>query len=73
MSSSVQIDNKGKDILTLGEGPIQGLADTTLTAEAKYFINSRESNRKFCIIMGATAFYLLMLQKCISSKQKILK
>ena len=73
MNSSVQIDNKGKDILTLGEGPIQGLDDITLTAEAKYFINFTESNREFCIIMGATAFYLLMLQKYISSKQKILK
>ena len=36
MSSSVHIDNKGKDIIILGEGPTQGLDDTTLTAEAKY-------------------------------------
>ena len=36
MSSSVHVDNKGKDILILGEGPAQGLGDTTLTAEAKY-------------------------------------
>ena len=35
MSSSVHVDNKGKDILTLGKGPTQGLDDTTLTAEAK--------------------------------------
>ena len=39
MSSSVCIDNKGKDILTLGQGPIQGLDDTTLTAEAIYPTN----------------------------------
>ena len=32
MSSSVHVDNKGKDILILGEGPTQGLDDTTLTA-----------------------------------------
>ena len=32
MSSSVQIDNNGKDILILGEGPTRGLDDTTLTA-----------------------------------------
>ena len=32
MSSSVHIDNKRKD----QEGPIQGLDDTTLTAEVKY-------------------------------------
>ena len=35
MSSSVYIDNKGKDILILGEGPVQRLDDTTLTVEAK--------------------------------------
>ena len=39
MSSSWHVDGKGKDILTLGEGPIQGLDDTALTAEAKYPIN----------------------------------
>ena len=33
MSSSVQIHNKGKDILILGKGPTQGLDDTTFTAE----------------------------------------
>ena len=38
MSSSVHIDNKNKDILILGEGPTQGLYDTTLTTEAKYLL-----------------------------------
>ena len=38
-SSSVHVDNKNKDILILGEGPTQGLHDTTLKAEAKYLIN----------------------------------
>ena len=32
MSSSVHVDNKGKDILILGEGPTQELDGTTLTA-----------------------------------------
>ena len=36
MSSSAHIDNKGKNILILGEGSTQGLDDTTLRAEAKY-------------------------------------
>ena len=36
MSSSVHIDNKGKDILILHKGPTQGLDDTTLTADAQY-------------------------------------
>ena len=33
MSSSVHIDNKGKDILIIGKGPLQELDDTTLTAK----------------------------------------
>ena len=35
MSSSTHIDNKGKDILILGQGPTQGLDDTTVTAKEK--------------------------------------
>ena len=42
-------DSKNKDILLLGEGPTQGLDDTTLTAEARYPINFTQSNRKFCL------------------------
>ena len=37
MSSSVHVDNKGKDILVLGKGPTQGLGDHSLTAEKIYF------------------------------------
>ena len=36
MSSFVEIDNKNKYILILGQGRTQGLDDTTLTAEADY-------------------------------------
>ena len=36
MTSSVHIDNKKKDILTLGKAPTQGLDDTMLTAKAQY-------------------------------------
>ena len=49
MSSSVHVDNKGKDILILGEGPTQGLDDTTLTAEAKYPINFTQSGKRFVL------------------------
>ena len=45
MSSSVHIENKNKDVLTLGEGPTQGLDDTTLTAEAKYPIHFTQSRK----------------------------
>ena len=49
MSSSVHVDNKGKNILILGEGPTQGLDDTTLTAEAKYPINFTQSGKIFVL------------------------
>ena len=47
MSFSVHIDNKRKDIFTLGISPTQGLDDTTLTADAQYSVNFSRSNRKF--------------------------
>ena len=49
MSSSVHVDNKGKDIVSLGEGPTQGLDDTVLTAKAKYPINFTQSGKK-CVL-----------------------
>ena len=49
MSSSVHIDNKGKDSLILGEGPTQGLDDMTLTAEAKYPISFTQSGKRFVL------------------------
>ena len=47
MSSPVHVDNKEKYILILGEGPTQGLYDTTLTAESIYPINLTQSGRRF--------------------------
>ena len=49
MSSSVQIDNKRKDILILGEEPTQVLDDTTLTAETKYPINFVQLRKRFAL------------------------
>ena len=49
MSSSVHIDNKGKDILILGEGPTQRLDDTTLAAEAIYTINFTQLKKRFVL------------------------
>ena len=49
MSSSVHVNNKGKDILILGEGPAQVLDDTTLTAEAKYPIDFTQSGIRFVL------------------------
>ena len=49
MTSSVHVDNMKKDILILGEGPTQGLDDTTLTSEKRYSISFTENNKKFCL------------------------
>ena len=49
MSLSVHIDDKGKNILILGERPTQGLDDTTLTAEAIYPINFMQTNKRFVL------------------------
>ena len=49
MSSSGHVNNKGKDILILGEGPTQELDDTTLTGEAKYPINFTQSGERFIL------------------------
>ena len=49
MGSSVSVDNKTKDILTFGEGRIQEVDDTTLTAEKNYSIIFIETRKKFCL------------------------
>ena len=74
MNSTVYIDNENKDILIFGEGSTQGLDDTTLTSEARYPINFTKPRKRFVLstIMEATVC-LLMLQKYINSKHKILK
>ena len=75
-SSSVYVDNKKKDILTLREGPTQGLDGTTLTAEKMSLINFTEKNKKFWLSFhhynGANSY--LMVHKLINLKlSKILK
>ena len=49
MTSSVHIDNKGKYISILGEGPAQGLDGTTFTAKKIYLFNFTQSRKKFCL------------------------
>ena len=49
MNSSIQVDNKGKDILILGIGPTQGLGEHSLTAEKMYSINFTVTNVQFCL------------------------
>ena len=67
----MNVDNKGKNILILGEGPTQGLDDTSLTAEAKY-PKFTQSGKIFVVSLHynrSNSSYLLMLQKYINSKQ----
>ena len=48
MSSTVHIDNKGKDILVLLKGATQGL-ESTLTAEKLYSINFTVTNKEILL------------------------
>ena len=48
MSSSIYVDNKRKNILTLGKGPTQGL-EHILTTEKIYSINFTVTKNKFCL------------------------
>ena len=76
MSSSVHIDNKGRDTLILGEGPTQGLDDTTLTAEAKDAINFTQLRKRFALSLrynGSDSFLFINITKIYQSKQKTLK
>ena len=71
--SSVHVDNKGKDILILGEGPTQELCDTTLTAEAKYSINFTQSGKKFALSLhynGSNSFLFVNATKVYQFKAK---
>ena len=49
MSSSTNIDNKGKNILILRKGPAQGLREHSLSGEKMYSINFTKVNTKFCL------------------------
>ena len=72
-SSSVYIDKKNKDILILGEGPTQGLDDTTLTADAKHFINFTQSGKKFVLSLqynGSNSFLFVNATKIYQLKAR---
>ena len=69
----VHVDNKGKDILILGEVLTQGLDDTTLTAEVKYPINFTESGKIFLISLhynGSNSFLFVNATKTYQFKTK---
>ena len=73
LSSSVHNDNKGKDILILGEGATQGLDDTTLTAEAKYPMTFIQSGKRFALSLhynGSNSFLSVNDTKVYQFKEK---
>ena len=72
MNSSIHVDNKGKEILILGKGPMQGLGEHSLTAEKMCSINFSKDNIKFCLSLhydGANK-YLFNSTEIIKFKAK---
>ena len=73
MSLFVHADNKGKDILILGERPTQGLDNTTLTSEAKYPINFTQSGKRFVLRLhynGSNSFLFVNATKVYQFKAR---
>ena len=73
MSSSIHIDNKGKDILILVKGPTQGLGENSLTAEKMCSINFTVIKKKFCLSLhynGANSYLFVIGTEIYKSKAK---
>ena len=49
MSSSVHINNKGKNILIHGKDPTRGLGEHSLNAEKMYSVNLTDHRTKYCV------------------------
>ena len=76
MSSSVHIHIKGGYILILREGQIQGLDNTTLTAEAKYPISFTQPRKRFVLCLhynGNNSFLFVNATKIYQFKVKELE
>ena len=73
MSSSVHANNKNKVILILGKEQTKGLDNTSLTAEAEYYINFSRSERNFCLGLhynGSNIFLFVNAAKIHQFKAK---
>ena len=73
MSSSVHIDNKGKNILILGKSPTQGLGEHSLTAEKMYSVNFTDNGDKYCLSLhynGANSYLFVNGVEIIKFKAK---
>ena len=72
MSTSIRIDNKGKDILVLGRGPTQGI-ESALSAEKMYSINFTVTKKKFCLSLhynGSNSYLFVNGTEIIKFKAK---
>ena len=73
MSSSVHVDNKGKDILILGKGPTPGLGEHSLTVEKMYSVNLTDHRVKYCLSLhynDANSYVFVNGTEVIKSKAK---
>ena len=73
MSSSVHVNNKGKEILIIGKGSTQGLGDHSLTAEKMYLINFTEHCTKLCLSLhysGANSYLFVNGKEICKFKAK---
>ena len=76
MSTSVHFDNKGNNILILGEGSTQRLDDTTLTVEATCPLNFTQPNKGFVLSLHyneSSSFLFVNTTKIYQFKTKNLK
>ena len=73
MSSSTKIDNRKKDIWTMGKGPTQGL-EHTMSVGKMYLINFPVTGKKFCLSLhynGANGYLLVNGTEIIKFKAKV--
>ena len=73
MSSSVHVNNKGKDILILEKGPTQELGEKSLTAEKIYSVNFTDNGDKYCLSLhynGVNSYLFVNGKEIIKFKAK---
>ena len=73
MSSSVHVDNKGKDFLIFGSLPTEGLDEHSLTAEKMYSINFTVNKKKFYLSLhynGANSYLFVNVTEIYKIKAK---
>ena len=73
MSSSVHVDNKGKDILILGKDTTQGLGEHSSTAEKMYSVNLTDHRLKYCLCLhynGANSYLFVNGTEIFNFKAK---